>query len=175
VLRIINTAGEELGLWLTTGKCESRIEDISDPHLLRKLTTWRINVKKATIDVKVNPPVMPTVFACISPGGGRDTFVSLQRLPLAQSPRRDDNAGPPIVTGFILLTPEQLLNMSAICAVLATQLGVVNMKLVERSAPVGDGSPVQRVSLTFTADKSFLEYESMGFVRSIPMAPGRRA
>jgi hypothetical protein len=40
---------------------------------------------------------------------------------------RDANAGPPIVTGSIILTQEQLLNMSVICAALVTHLSVVNM------------------------------------------------
>ncbi len=67
------------------------------------------------------------------------TFVPLRRLLLAQAPPRDANAGPPMVTGFIL-TQEQLMNMELICAALEAQLSVVNMKIVERSSPAGDGS-----------------------------------
>ncbi len=76
---------------------------------MRKFTTWWINVKKASIDVQLDHPAMRQVFASISPGGGRDTFVPLRRLLLAQAPPREANASPPRVTGFTILTQEQLL------------------------------------------------------------------
>jgi hypothetical protein len=42
VLSIIKTTSEDISLsqfWLMTLKCESRIADMSGPHLLRKITT----------------------------------------------------------------------------------------------------------------------------------------
>ncbi len=68
------------------------------------------------MDMKRDHSVRRTVFASISPGGGPDTFIHLRRLFLAQAALATLNAGPPTVTGFIILNPEQLLNMSAICA-----------------------------------------------------------
>ncbi len=63
--------------------------------------------------------------------------------------------------------------MSAICAALETHLSVVNMNIQERYFPVGDGDSdvVQRVSLPFTADKSFLEHASVGPVQKFHDGP----
>jgi hypothetical protein len=171
VLRIPKDAGEEPGLWQATLTCESRIENTSGPHLLRKLTMWWMNFKKALRYVQVDRPITRTVFASISPGGCPNTFVPLQRLLLTQVPSRVTNEGPLIVTGLIILTQEQPLKMELICAALATQLRTVHMKIAESSSPVGDGSQVQRVFLTFTADKSFREDESVGIVQKKPDGP----
>ncbi len=89
MLSIIKTTSEDVSLsqfWLTILKCESRIADMSGPHLLRKFTTWWINIKKALMDLQLDHPVMGTVFASTSPGGGSDTFITLRRLLLAQAP-----------------------------------------------------------------------------------------
>ena len=126
------------------------------------------------MDLKLDHPVMRAVFASISPGGGRDTFVPLRRLLLAQAPPRDANAGPPIITGLIILTQEQLLNMEVICAALETQLSVANMKIVERSSPAVDGSAAG-VAHLHSRQKLSRQTSPWASCRSIPMAPGRRA
>jgi hypothetical protein len=110
----------------------------------------------AVIDMKLADPVMRTVFASMSPGGGLETCVPLRRLLLVQAPPHESNAGPPIGTSSFILIQEQLLNLSVICPPLGTQVSVGHSKIEESSCPLDDGG--------FTADKSFLEHAAVGLV-----------
>ncbi len=48
------------------------------------------------------------------------------------------------------------------------------MTIDEIWSPVADGSSVQRVFLTFTADKSFIEHVSVGLVQKVRDGPWQK-